>query len=206
MPIEQKKSNILMKFLSRYIYWVAGLLSILLIGLGYMFILKPKIYEHKKIPELTLEYQQEILNQRQRKLQQLNNLIVDYKKLPNSHFNKINELLPSANEAPILFTHLSGLAKANDTVLLNVSVSELGDRNLTTLFVTEGMAVTKNLKVIDVTANFMGKVGNDSYSYFKQMLNAIAKNIRLFDIQYISFSPTLSNFSFNARTYYLKDE
>lgn len=205
MPIEQKKNNIFMKLLSRYIYWVAVLLAIILVVTGYMFILQPKISEQKNNPDLTLEYQQEILNERQRKVQQLNNLIADYKKLPNSHFAKINELLPSANEAPILFTHLSGLAKANDTILLNVSASELADRDLTTLFITEGVAAPKDLKIIDVTADFLGKVGNDSYPYFKQLVGAMEKNIRLFDIQHISFSPALASFSFSARTYYLQN-
>lgn len=205
MPIEKPKNNIFMKILSRYIYWVASLLAIALVVAGYIFILQPKITKYKNTPELTLEYQQQILNERQEKVQQLNNLITDYKKLPNSHFTKINELLPHANEAPILFTHLSGLAKANDSALLNVSASELGEKDLTTVFVTEGVTTPKDLKIIDVTADFLGKVGNDSYPYFKQLVGAIEKNIRLFDIQYISFSPTLSNFSFNARTYYLQN-
>ncbi len=204
MPIEQKKNNIFMKFLSHYIYIVAVLLAVVLIGAGYLFILQPKIFEHKNNPELTLEYQQKILEERKEKLQQLNSLISDYKKLPNSHFAKINELLPTANEAPIIFTHLSGLAKANDSVLLNASVSELGDRNLTTLFITEDIVVPKDLRIAEVTADFMGKVGNDSYPYFKQLVGAIEKNIRLFDIQHIAFSPTLATFSFLARTYYLQ--
>lgn len=205
MPIEKPKNNIFLKILSRYIYWIASLLAIALVVAGYVFVLQPKISKYKNTPELTLEYQQQILNERQEKVQQLNNLITDYKKLPNSHFAKINELLPHANEAPILFTHLSGLAKANDTVLLNVSASELGEKDLTTVFVTEGVTTPKDLKIIDVTADFLGKVGNDSYPYFKQLVGAIEKNIRLFDIQYISFSPTLASFSFNARTYYLQN-
>lgn len=204
MPIEQKKNNIFMKLLYRYIYWVAVLLAILLVGAGYMFILQPKISEHKNNPELTLEYQQTVLEERQEKLQQLNSLISDYKKLPSSHFTKINELLPSANEAPILFTHLAGLAKANDSVLLNVSVSELGEKDLTTLLITESVAAPKDLRIAEVTADFLGKVGNDSYPYFKQLVGAIEKNIRLFDIQHITFSPTLATFNFLARTYYLQ--
>ncbi len=203
MPIEQKKNNIFMKLLSRYIYWVAALLGIALLAVGYIFLLQPKIFEHRDNPELTLEYQQSVLDQRQQKVKQLNNLITDYKRLPASHFAKINELLPSANEAPVLFTHLSGLAKANDSVLLNASASELGDKDLITLLVTEGVTAPKDLRVVEVNADFLGKVGNDSYSYFKQLVSALEKNIRLFDIQYISFSPELANFSFTARTYYL---
>jgi hypothetical protein len=204
MPIENKKNNLFLKLLSRYIYLVAILLAVVLLVVGYIFILQPKISLNKNNPELSLEFQEKVLTERKEKLQQLNNLIDDYKKLPNSHFAKINELLPLSNEAPILFTHLSGLAKANDTVLLNVATNELGNNELITLFVNEGLVAPKDLKVIEITADFLGKVGNDSYPFFKQLVRAIEKNIRLFDIQYITFSPTLANFTFTARTYYLQ--
>lgn len=205
MPIEKKKNNLFMKFISRYIVYLGVLLVVVLITVGFVFVLWPKWNSHKNNPELTLAYHQEALKTRQEKLNQLNDLIADYKNLPASHFKKINELLPSANEAPILFTHLSGLAKLNNTVLMNVTANDVGDRDLTTLLVTEGITTPKNLKVVDVAATFLGKTEVDNYSYFKQLVKAIQQNVRLFDIQYIIFTPSLTNFSFNARTYYLEN-
>jgi uncharacterized membrane-anchored protein YhcB (DUF1043 family) len=204
MPIEQKKNNLILRLLSKYISYLAVILGVVLCVLGFIFILRPKFQSNKAKPELTLSYQQEQLETRKAKLNQLNDLITDYKKLPASHFSKVNELLPDQNDGPLIFTHLSAIAKAHDSVLLNASVSEVGGRDLVDLLIAENSAKPANIQIVQVNASFLGKSGVGSYEYYKELLDAIQRSVKLFDIENISFSPDSANFNMNARTYYLQ--
>lgn len=205
MPVEQRKNNLFLRLLSKYITYVAIFLGIGLVVLGFMFILRPKYNANKAQPELTLTYQQEQLDQRKAKLDQLNDLIADYKNLPTSHFKKVNELLPSENEGPLIFTHLSAIAKAHDSALISASVNEVGGRDLVDLLINENVSKPTNLQIIQVNAEFLGKSGVGSYEYYKELLDAFQRSVKLFDIENISFSPEAANFSLNARTYYLQN-
>ena len=205
MPIEQKKNNLFLRLLSKYIIYLAVFLGMILCILGFIFILKPKYQSNKAKPELTLSYQQEQLDKRKTKLNQLNDLIADYKKLPASLFVKVNELLPDENEGPLIFTHLSAIAKAHDSVLLSAIVNEVGGRDLVDLLIAENNTKPANIQIIQVNANFLGKSGVGSYEYYKELLDAIQRSVKLFDIENISFSPESDNFNLNARTYYLQN-
>lgn len=205
MPVKEKKTNIILVWITAQLTWVASILVIILLLVGYFWIISPKIKSGQDRPEGTLEEAKGELATQQAKLDQLQDLIQDYKSLSPAHFKKVEEFLPTSNDGPIIFTHLDALARANDSALLNVSVSELSDREVIEQKVKGELDLPENIKVVTVVAEFLMAPGAGNYPFFKQLITSIEDNIRLFDIEYINFSPIMESMNINASTYYLNE-
>jgi len=205
MPVKEKKTNRILIWISVQLTWVAGALVIILLIAGYFWVISPKIKSGQDKPEESLEQVRSDLSAQQAKLNQLSDLIQDYKSLSPAHFKKIEEFLPTSNDGPIIFTHLDALARANNSALLSVSVSELNEREAIEQKVKGELDLPANIKVIDVAAEFLMTPGAGNYPFFKQLITSIENNIRLLDIEYIDFSPTMESININAKTYYLNE-
>lgn len=204
MPVKEKKMNILVIWINAHLALVAAGLVIILLVAGYLIVLGPKWRVNEDQPEFSLTRVQQELDNQQAKLQQLENLIKEYKSLPAAHFTKVAEFLPADNDAPILFTHLDAIAKVNDSALLNVAVAEVSDRELIEQRVREGLNLPNNIKVVNLTADFLVPPGSGGYPFFEDLITSVENNLRLLDIEYINFSPLLTSITVNAKTYYLE--
>jgi len=118
--------------------------------------------------------------------------------------DKINFILPRERDLPNLIIQLEALVLEQGLLLeqLELSVAEEGTSGK-----AEELRTTKttamNYHTVDINLGFMG-----NYSAFKNFLKAVEENMRLMDVDSISFSPESEEnpgiFKFNLRlkTYY----
>ena len=187
--------------LHKYLLWISMALSIFIFILGYALVIQPKLSKAKTDPNQSLQYVVQDLQSWDAKLKKLNSLTSRFKAFPPSHLRRVKEMLPTEFEAPLLYVHLDALAKANNSALLSVSVGDAGALN------TEKALVDPNgfnLHAIDVQASFLLNPGNYDYAYYKQLLNAIENDLRLFDIESISYAPQMQSLDVSGKMYYLK--
>ncbi len=206
MPINEKKPNKLLVWIYNNLVIVSSVVVIIWFILGYMFVIQTKIFESDSKPEDSIENVQLLLDARQAKLSQLNELIGDYQDLDSEYIKRLEEFLPSEKDNSILFTHLDAIARANDSVLLKASAASLNEKDIINIIVKEDVDLPKNIEISVVDFSVLSYKNKDNYIFFKNLLTDIENSLRLFDIEFITFSPDLESIDFSAKTYFLSDK
>lgn len=107
-----------------------------------------------------------------------------------SNLQKLHEFLPSTSDKEGLLQILEDKAKESGFVLKTVEINEA---------VKE--ALPARVKAMRIAANFVG----GDYKAFKNLLSALEKNARLFDISSLSFGGGGGSYSLNFKTYWLEN-
>lgn len=127
----------------------------------------------------------------------LNDLIANYKKVNRQEIGKLKTLLPSDKDFPGLFVQLQGLAEENNFLLSNVSINEMPEGAK-----TAAVSASAAAKKLSININLIGgKV--TGYENFKSFLSSLEKNLRLFDVEAVYFTPQSAKYSLTLFTYYL---
>jgi len=202
--------------MSRFIPIISVILLIVLLVGGYFF-WWPKYQEFKE--------QGRILEQKARFLEQKNsyysNLGTLYNKLDTykENFDKIDSALPVEVSLPVLFDLIQNITSENGLVLNDIS-SSVEDTGSSPTEISEKSAVGEEIKPdenSEIKKISLSLSLSSSYSSFKNLLSAIYKSARLFEVNSISFSSpeekelkegpevkALFDFNLSLETYFLQ--
>ena len=198
----QRKPNKVLIFISRRFTEVVIGVVIFWLFLGYLLVLHNKIFsEQESVSKMQMQLEQR-LAQKQQQLADIDKLFQSYQSLDKSHFYKLNRILPKEAEGPLIFAQLDALARANESILMSVQVSEVSEQNLSELKLQQGISLPPGVKVVSVEANLLGKAGREGYGFYKELLQSVENNLRLFDLENITFSPGLSVINLSGVVYY----
>lgn len=193
--IEKKPNNFqiwLAGFLKKYFGLVLFLFVVLISVAAYYLIIAPKFKEATvTISAETLE-QQKKYNEVVQKLIDLSSLNRSYKKIDPKLVKKVEEFLPSEYVQEQLFLELEQVIIKNGYTVNSISIEkELGN--------SIGVA-NKSVGKVKVKIS----VSAVNYLDFKKLLSIMESNVRLMDIEKLTFEPADQTADFDFYTYYLK--
>ncbi|MDD3284065.1 MAG: hypothetical protein PHZ07_00540 [Patescibacteria group bacterium] len=189
---------------------------VLVLVIGYIFLIRNKVSSIKEINSLIIEKQNEVNNllNYKSKSEELSKKYEELKKSKDNDIEKIKEVLPSESDLPGIMAQVEALVKENGLELGSISLSALEENELpkedTKKNVVKGIS-KKNvdsdmsgIKEVNVAIFVFGS--NGGYDKIKSFLSALENHIRLIDIVSFNFDEKMSSYSINFKTYYLSNE
>lgn len=203
------------KLLTDYFRWLAGGVAAVVLILGYVVFLAPKIADLRSsaITE-RLRAQADLKSEQAYAAALTASLQKFHQALPEEQLRKIDDFLPSAADFPGLLLTVRNLGLAANLSLDSMTVGQLGQVSTSARTgapsapSTAAQAATvgpAGVRSQDVTVSYSGGA---SYEQFKTMLATIESSQRLFDVVNLSYSgatdaTSSANWGLVLRTYYL---
>lgn len=190
----KKQSTLLINYYGVLFLAMAG--TFLLAG---WVILRPQLENYKGLLG-QVESKQAQLNGERNYLQSLEQSIAAAEKIPAETLQDVEEALPSEPGIPELIVRLSRLAEAHRVVLSNIQFSQPTNAPEVGQEATE-----KGTPVQVMTINM--NLASPSYAATRRYLDAVERNLRLFDVQTLSVAPGQGDdgqsYAIQLRTYVL---
>ncbi len=191
-------------FLLRYFNLMVLLLVILLLGFGLFYIIKPKyqlIAQEIESTDKEKEAEYEDLDKYYNKLKRY---LFAYNEIKEKDRDRVKQMLPEGFVQEELFRELEAIILRKGLLLISLGISpgqantsSKGNMPQTGKVVESGSADIGEAKITM-------KIAGADYKSFKEILATIESNLRLFDIEKLSFSPEAKTIFLNLNTYYLK--
>lgn len=193
----------LLNFLGRNFFWVAFLVSILILVLGFIFLIKPKYEQITKGLINQNEEQDQFLSlikESKEYLKDVNDLGDIYKEISKEEFDKINRILPECGMHEELFSQMDNIIKKNGLLLTSISIKpESYPAQMETV---DSQQVDSDKQKKKITLSF--SLGGINYIGLKNFLKDIESNLRIMDATSLSFDPANDFLSINIQTYCLE--
>ena len=193
--LEKKPNNFqiwLAGFLKKYFGLVVFVFVLLLSLAAYYLIIAPKFKEAISVISADTLEQQKKYNEVAQKLVDLSSLDRSYKKIDSKLVAKVEEFLPSEYVQEQLFLELEQVIIKNGYTVNSITVEkELG---------SAVGAANKSVGRVKVKIS----VSSVDYLDFKKLLSIMESNVRLMDIEKLTFAPGDQTADFEFFTYYLK--
>lgn len=193
--------NIIM---ARYFVFLILLLMIITFIFAYKIVISPVRAsinnEIKKINE-DKKNQKEDLS---KTLENISNYKKDYENLNPNDKEKINLMIPDADDAEKLFTDIESLILKNGFILNSLGINSIDNissfKSKKNTKKSASVSVPKDVGIIELNLD----ISNSSYENFKKLLSVFEDNLRILDVHNIDFSLDGASISFEIRTYYFK--
>ena len=196
-------------FLNKYFNLILSFLVIIFFGFMYILVIGPKYNAAKTIIKENLVTQKLLYNQQQKKFDTLKVISDIYNRVSAEELLKFNSVLPYNYKQEQLFGEFEETARNNGWILRSVSLDYPDEETI-------GTAPTPIIPVASEDGAFYGStnpnVGKVSislvvegvdYQGVKKLLSVLERNLRLLDVEQISFSGA-STVNVQLVTYYYK--
>lgn len=199
-----KTPAIVTKVLTDYFRWLAGAVAIVVVIIGYVVLIAPKLSEvqssevaKQKAAEADLKAKQEYITA----LKESNAKFAVT--LPVERRQVIDDFMPSDADFPGLLLTVKNIVAQSNLTLSSITIGQggqvavaAGAATTPTVATTDGSAPSAqaatvggiNVKTQDITLTVSG---GTSYAAFKNLLTNIESSRRLFDVVSVSFSTAL---------------
>ena len=215
----EQPSELLLIF-NRYLILILFVLVVGVIISAYFFLLNPKIEAIGLVREQDIETEERRM-QNERLVQRIQELAMEYRSIKEnrvSDLERMKKILPNEPQIAELFVLADRLADEHSFILAAVNISDKGEaifenspEDEAAVQLDEGslksLAVNLNITRLLEEGEESENSGEEVYNDFKAYLDDLQKNLRLMDIQTISFgelssSASLAGFSLDIITYY----
>ncbi|MCD6442316.1 hypothetical protein J7L24_02135 [bacterium] len=180
--IKQEKSRtkwyhlVLVKFSGLIIF----AFLIILFSINYFLFFKPKLAETRNNGSLDVDYYQNILDEQGVYLEKLTELKSKADKIDQSEMKKLDYVLAQDAYIPSILNHINALAEQSNLELT-------------------GLSIDFGQGVINLSLSFEG----GTYQKMKKFIKQIETNIRVMDINELSFQNIGNVLNLKIQTYYL---
>ncbi|MCK5358804.1 MAG: hypothetical protein KAJ48_10445 [Elusimicrobiales bacterium] len=176
---------------------IAVIVVVLILAVGFLYILRPKYNNIVKGIQLTIEEKENDKVVMERYITRLKSYQESYNSISVSDKEAINKMIPEEYDQEELFAYMDNLAKHIGITLNAASINEdKKKRNTLVLKESEERAIQE----IEMSLGFSGV----DYRSLKQVLSAFENSLRLIDVQTIAFSPDDNSLAVELTTYYIK--
>lgn len=209
--IDQTGKTIVYVLLKNYKI-ISAVIAVLVLGFGTLLILSPKYDTIQNQGLLNADAKTELLAARQEYLVGLNSMINKYRTISQAQVDRLSQVLPPEQQLPELFVMLDQIGRdagfeverinlspqsSGSTAPAKAPSSETGESGV-------APAPTGLSKISSIGIVVGVKTESLTYGKFKQMLEILEQNIRIFDVTSISYGPDAESFTINMTTYYLE--
>jgi Tfp pilus assembly protein PilO len=205
---QNKKKGRLNTILNEYYRLFATLIFLLVVALGIWFLIWPEISKSQKIAkEFLPEKMQEIdlLGKYTGKIKDLETLVSNIDNQYGRSLDLLRQVLPAQANVPELIAQVDALTRKSGFEMNSIDITESGATSLVKKGDTKNIEINNTpLRLVNINLSVTG----GSYPSFKILLDNIEKNIRLLDLNSVSFSGGTSEavgYNLNLRTYYFTD-
>lgn len=199
-------------FLYKYFNLVVLCIVVIILTFGYLSFIKPKYDQiNNEYKTASVEEDSKYL-ERKKYLKQLEDLKQEYQEISVVDIEKIKIMLPEEDNHEELFAQFEDIILKNGLLLTSLSISEVESKLVDTKALKEENDSAEDsssnegileIKTILVSLSFLGT----DYEGLKNILSILENNLRLFDINSLSFNPGGNSTSLELYTYFLeKDE
>ncbi|MFA6391837.1 MAG: type 4a pilus biogenesis protein PilO [Patescibacteria group bacterium] len=204
--------NTVLVFINKYFKYIqVAVIVILLISSVYLILL-PKYRQISGEGYLDYENKQLTLDAKKKQLVELNELKNDLSQISTAETERLGKILPSSSQIPDIFLQMESLALESGLTVNSVSIKDSGAaQNAASSNQTAPngkSAVTNKLGAIKTITVSLSVKGDTTYESLKILLDNIENNMRIVDLDSLSFVPPLDeeegSFSLNLNTYYLE--
>ncbi len=179
---EQKTQSGLIKVITKNFNWIILFIFFIILIFGFLLLILPKYSEIiAEAKANDIKNNQEQLERNKKELKSLENLINSYNSIKSSYVEKINQIIPKAEIKEKILTQINSLVFYNGLLLKSISISPVQDiSQKKTSKESEGKEISKYEVSLEVSGV--------NYENFKNILRVFENNLRLMDVQSISFS------------------
>lgn len=203
MNASQRVKEIATRFFLRYFRYVGIAVAVVILGLGYLTVLGPKIIEVRDIGVSGLRSKQSTLDERREYLKRLQGMVDAFNKnIAESDVAFLERAVPRGPQIPNLLSVLSDLAAQNGFTIENVNVSEQGNATAATATDKSKQQLNTVLEAVrgqasnQIGAKLEGQKlsirlalsGPVGYESVRTLLNAVESSERIFDVESLNFS------------------
>lgn len=204
---EISKSSV---FIYKYIKIVVLVEIILILGIGYFFIIKPELSKMEQKKDLVLLKRNELIEIKNYK-DDAERLEIKYQNLKqkiSDGVEKLYNILPPEQNLPNIMAQVEALVNHHGLRLGKISISAKpgsDSKDKSVPFAIEDTDLDQEIiKEIQVEIFVFGKDGD--YDKVKELLDALEHHIRLIDVTSFSFDETMKSYTIIFKTYYLINE
>lgn len=170
---------------------ITGLLAVGYLVAAYALLFLPKLGRLVKGGELDLSAYDDRIAETQSYLDGLKVTVGAFNKVNPERRGRVQNIVPTAPDAPGLYVQIDAIARAHDMVL--VSVDALPNDKPPTLAGRKGVRVTLN-------------VAGGTYQQMKLFLMDIERSERILDVQDVVFTPASASYGLVLHAYYYDAE
>ena len=200
---DKQKIRMLNIFLLHYFNLIVLFLVILVLAIGFFYLIKPKYKSISWEIKLTDQVRETEYNSLQQYYTRLKQYKLSYDKINEKDIKRIENMTLTSSNYEELFRELETVILKRGLLLtfleINLDVLESSPRKI----------IPKSQKIDAGLPDGIGKIrismeiiGVD-YKSFKGLLATIENNLRLLDIEELTFSPAEKTVSFEINAYYL---
>lgn len=189
--IRKQKINYLVEHFKKIVFSVV----VIIIALGYFSLLKPK-YEEIKAMKGGIENKETEEDVLRKKLKQMTALGDAYKSINPDDLKKIDTALPDSPLKDELLSQLEFLTSQHGFLLSSLHIEDLQKAG-------KGEKAEKEIAGIGKIKVKMTVTGTDYYG-LKSVLSMLERNLRLFDVTSLKFSPESESVDLEMLTYHIK--
>lgn len=177
-------------------FWIStAVLVLVILGAGYAYVVSPQLMAVRAVGVQGLAAKEQERNEKQQLVDRLRQSREQFREVTAAEVERLSRILPAERDLPGLFLQVQELAADAQLRVTSVEVSEQGA--LATTGAPDGKpnAIQKLNVAVQVE-------GFRSYDQFKAFLDLLERNMRLFDISSLSYTPGTTSYAVNLTTYY----
>ncbi|MFA7662340.1 MAG: type 4a pilus biogenesis protein PilO [Patescibacteria group bacterium] len=167
---------------------VMVLISAVIMAAGYFLVISPSVAEivtqTNSIDSLNVD-----IKNSEAQLIRLKNLEQEYNAVDQAKIDKVESLVTVSPDLPNLYIQIEELAKQNN---LEVSSIKAEPKKI--------VDAKSGLGIVDVSI----KINQGNYVALKKFLTAMENNLRIFDVQDLSFPEKIDTFTIELSAYYIQ--
>ncbi len=195
--LDQKYIQLLKINVYKFFNLIVVITAILILIIGFLYILRPKYDNIVKGIQLTIEEKENDKVVMERYITRLQSYQESYNSISNSNKEAINKMIPEEYDKEELFAYMDNLAKHIGLTLDSASIGEAKKKGSV---LDLEQSKTGLIQEIEMSLSFSGV----DYRTLKQVLAAFENSLRLIDVRNIAFSPSENSLSVELTTYYIK--
>ncbi|HLD82206.1 MAG TPA: type 4a pilus biogenesis protein PilO [Patescibacteria group bacterium] len=186
--IRYSRKTLFSNFVARHYILLSMVMLILILGTGYWFWLRPYSNEVFVFQKQSMLNRVRRIEEQKNYLENLQDVETYYTSISNDVLASIERAVPSDTQMAALYTEIEAIVLDNGLQLTSVDFSERPNQ-------TEQV-----YKEVSVAINVTG----GGYEEFKSFLGQLEKNLRIYDITSIKYSPKAIVYSVDFNAYYIE--
>lgn len=206
-PRPSKKNSNINSILNDNFGYISIVLVIILLGVSYLFFIKPKFDNTLALIKSNIEQQEQFYQNQKQKLADLKAAADFYKQLKPEDISRVENLLPDEYAKEKLFGELDDILARQGVLLSNITlyksgeVREGGDKPM--ISGNDSISNPLGSKHIGTIRAELSLSAVD-YSALKKVLPILEDNLQLMDVESLEFNPDSKSLHLVINTYYYR--
>lgn len=183
------------QWVAQHFFGTLVLVVVVVLLLGFLLFLRPEIKRGNSFSQDVIKRLTADIKASELLIQQIDAFRDKFTATtPTAMLDKLNEVLPPTSQIPNLIINLEAVAEVSGLQIRNLNITEVP---------AAGQGDSQQTEIPQQVMIKMDLTGG-GYNAFKSFLIALERNVRLFDVEDLSFDPTKDSFSIRGAAYYVE--